>query len=124
MYEELAHLAESEFGDIVTGWQLSYRRAAIPLKLRLEVRDGTYIDIWVNPSVERFSFHWEQRAVRGVIHRHDNAPDHTEISTFPKHFHDGSEDNVLPSRISDEPQDGLREFLAFVRKRLAEIKNA
>ncbi len=123
MYEELAHLAESEFGDIVTGWQLSYRRATIPLKLRLEVRDGTYIDIWVNPSAERFSFHWEQRAVRGVIHRHDNAPDHTEISTFPKHFHDGSENNVLPSMISDEPREALREFLTFVRQKLIEIEN-
>lgn len=123
MYEELARIAEGEFGDIVTGWQLSYRRAAIPLKLRLRIRDGTYVDVWINPSVGRFSFHWEQRAARGVIHRHDNAPDHAEISTFPKHFHDGSEDNVIPSKISDEPQDALREFLAFVRRKIMEIEN-
>jgi len=123
MYEELARIAEGEFGDIVTSWQLSYRRAAIPLKLRLRVRDGTYIDVWVSPSMGRFSFHWEQRAVRGLIHRYDNAPDHPEVSTFPKHFHDGSEDNVLPSTISDEPQEALREFLTFVKQKLIAIES-
>ncbi|MDI6769629.1 MAG: DUF6516 family protein [Anaerolineales bacterium] len=123
MYEELIRIAEREFGDVVTNCQLSHRRAAIPLKLRLEVRDGTYIYVWVNPSSERYSFHWEQRAVRGMIHRHDNAPDHMEISTFPKHFHNGSEDNVLPSTIPDEPQEALRDFLAFVRQKLSEIEN-
>ncbi len=63
-------------------------------------------------------YHWEQRAVRGVIHRHDNAPDHPEISTFPKHFHDGAEDALAPSTIPDEPIAALREFLHFVRKQL------
>ncbi|MBS1250959.1 MAG: hypothetical protein MAG431_02558 [Chloroflexi bacterium] len=118
MYEELAEIAENEFGDLVTGWHLFCRRAAIPLKLRLEIRDGTYLDIWVNSSRDRYAYHWEQRAVRGKIHRHDNAPDHPEIKTFPKHFHDGSEDNVLPSHIPDNPRLALRKFLQFVRRQL------
>lgn len=121
MYDEFARLAESEFGDIVTEWQFIYRRAAIPLKLRLQIRDKTYVDIWLSDDLNRYSFHWEQRAVRGVIHRYDNAPDHPKISTFPKHFHDGSEENVLPSTIPDEPQEMLRAFLTFVRKKLIEI---
>ena len=118
MYEELAHLAESEYGDIVASWHFIYRRASIPLKLRLQIRDETFVDVWVSESADRYSYHWEQRAVRGLIHRHDNAPDHPEISTFPKHFHDGSEENICPSNIADDPLAALREFLAFVRKRL------
>lgn len=118
MYEELAHLAESEFGDIVTGWHFIYRRASIPLKLRLQIHDGTFVDVWVSDSADRYSYHWEQRAVRGMIHRHDNAPDHPEVSTFPKHFHDGSEENVRLSNIPDDPLEALREFLAFVRSNL------
>ena len=118
MYEELAHLAESEYGDIVASRLFIYRRASIPLKLRLQIRDETFVDVWVSDSADRYSYHWEQRAVRGLIHRHDNALDHPEISTFPKHFHDGSEENIRPSNIADDPLAALREFLAFVRKRL------
>ena len=118
MYEELAEIAINEFGDIVTDWRLFYRRSALPVKLRLFIRDETYLDVWVNPSQERYSYHWEQRAGRGLIHRHDNAPDHPEITTFPKHFHDRGEENVLPSIISDEPNEALREILSFVRQRL------
>lgn len=123
MYEELAHLAESEFEDIVTGWSFIYRRASIPLKLRLQIRDGTFVDVWVGDSKDRYSYHWEQRAIRGMIHRHDNAPDHPEISSFSKHFHDGSEDNLHPSAISNEPVAALREFLAFIRKSLQDKGN-
>lgn len=115
MYEELAHLAESEFGDIVASCHFIYRRASIPLKLRLQIRDETFVDVWVSDSTNRYSYHWEQRVVRGLIHRHDNAPDHPEISTFPKHFHDGSEENIRPSNIANDPLAALREFLTFIR---------
>jgi hypothetical protein len=124
MYEELAHLAEKEFGDIVTGWHFIYRRASIPLKLRLQIRDETYVDIWVNDSADRYSYHWEQRAVRGLIHRHDNAPDHPEISTVPKHFHDGSEENIVPSNIPNDLLVALQESLTFVRKSLESVGNS
>ncbi len=123
MYEKLADIAVKEFGDVVTGHQLFYRRSALPVKLRLFIRDGTYLDVWVNPSQRRYSYHWEQRAIRGMIHRHDNAPDHHEISTFPKHFHDGSEEDVQPSMISDSPEEALRIFLSFVQDKLGEIES-
>ncbi len=121
MYESLAQTAISEFGDVVVGWKLFYRRSAIPVKLRLLIRDGTYVDIWLDPSARRYSYHWEQRAVRGLIHRHDNAPDHPEVDTFPRHFHDGSEENVSASDISEYPQEALREFLRFIRERLKSV---
>ncbi|RLC81129.1 MAG: hypothetical protein DRI61_04375 [Chloroflexi bacterium] len=118
MYDELARIAQSEFGDIIIGYRILRRRTAAPLKLRLLVKDGTFIDIWLSPDRKRYSYHWEQRAVRGLVYRHDNAPDHPEIPTFPKHFHDGSEENVLPSYLPDEPSAALREFLNFVRFQL------
>jgi hypothetical protein len=44
------------------------------------------------------------------------------ISTFPKHFHNGSESNVTESLLSDEPENALREFLAFVRLKLSGVR--
>lgn len=77
-------------------------------------------DVWLSPDLARYSYHWEQRAKRGLIHRHDNAPDHPAISTFPKHFHNGSESAVEESHIPDDPVTALGQFLAFVRARLTE----
>ncbi len=123
MYEQLVEIAVRQFGDIVTDWRFFYRRSSLPLKLRLFIGDETYLDVWVSPSQGRYSYHWEQRAVRGLIHRHDNAPDHPEISTFPRHFHDGSEENVQPSMISDHPKEALQEFLTFVQEKLKEFED-
>jgi hypothetical protein len=39
------------------------------------------------------------------------------VATFPEHFHDGSEDHVVESRLSEESEQALREFLTFVRER-------
>lgn len=115
-----SEIAQTEFRDIVASVQSFYRRAGLEEKLRLVFRDGTYADIWVNPSGSRYSFHWEQRAKRGLIYRYDNAPDFPEIPTFPKHFHNGSEAQVETSYLSDDPETALREFLAFVRAKLKE----
>ncbi len=120
MYEALAEIARSEFADIIDHTELIGRRAAVPLKLRLHVRDGTVIDIWLSPDLQRYAYHWEQRAKRGLLHRYDNAPDHPEIATFPKHFHDGNEQVVVESNLSDDPYAALRQFLGFVRRRLPE----
>ena len=120
MYDELARLALTEFADIVTRAETLGRRAAVPLKLRLTVRDGTLIDVWLSPDL-RYSYHWEQRAKRGLIYRHDNAPDHPDVATFPKHFHNGSESAVEESLIPNDPTMALRQFLTFVRDKLTEF---
>jgi hypothetical protein len=116
----LAQIARDEFGDVIVSCRFLGRRASVSTKLRLELRDGTFVDVWINPLHSRYSFHWEQRARRGLIYRHDNAPDHPHIATFPKHFHDGDEHQVAESTISDNPEDALREFLEFVRVKLDE----
>ena len=36
--------------------------------------------------------------------------DHPEVATFPKHFHDGQEDNM---RVSSIPDDAMREEEGF-----------
>lgn len=38
------------------------------------------------------------------------------ISTFPKHLHNGSEENVKESTLSDEPKEALRQFLIFTKR--------
>jgi len=123
MYVELQHIALAEFGDIVVRGQQLGRRTSAPLKLRLFIRDGTFVDIWLSSDRARYAYHWEQRAKRGLFHRHDNAPDHPSVVTFPKHFHNGDEVMVEPSYISDEPSSALREFLSFIRDRLAEYED-
>ena len=120
MYDQLAHMALTEFGDIIIQAKMMGRRASLPLKLRLSVRDGSFLDVWLSPDQQRYAYHWEQRAKSGLFFRHDNAPDHPEIATHPKHFHNGSENAIEESYISDDPLIALREFLRFVQQKLIE----
>ncbi|MBW2333339.1 MAG: hypothetical protein JRF08_07935 [Deltaproteobacteria bacterium] len=117
-YKQIEIMAHSEFSDIVATSQIVHKRTAGSAKLRLFFKDQTYMDIWLSES-GKFSYHWEHRAKRGLIHRHDNAPDHPEISTFPKHFHNGDEKSVRPSHLNDEPLNAIREFLEFVKTFIA-----
>ena len=119
MYDQLARIATTEFGAVITHTETIGRRAGIALKLRLHVRDGTFIDVWLSADQKRYAYHWEQRAKRGMLHRHDNAPDHPEIATHPKHFHNGAEDQVEESHIPDDPRFALRDFLKFVEQQLS-----
>jgi hypothetical protein len=67
---------------------------------------------------KRNSVHWERTLGDAkFVYRHDNAPHAawTYVTTFPKHFHDGTEDNVVASYISSEPQQALREFCRYIR---------
>lgn len=118
MYDILEVIARAEFADVVRDVQRAGRRSGVVLKLRLLVRDGTFVDVWLSPDAAKYSYHWEQRARRGLIHRHDNAPDHAQVATFPKHFHDGSESTARESHLPDDPRAALRAFLTFVRERL------
>lgn len=120
MYNQLEHIARTEFTDVVLVVRPMSRRSDITVKLRLLIRDGSYVDVRVNPTGQRYSYHWEQRAQTGQIYRHDNATDHPEVPTYPKHYHNRTEDNVEPSHIPDDPASALRFFLSFVRDRLAE----
>lgn len=88
-------------------------------KIRAYIVDGSLIDVWFSKKVPgRFSYHWERRHIDGRIYRHDNFPDPRwkDVSTFPKHFHNGSQRQVQESSIDDDPVTGLRQFMDFARK--------
>jgi hypothetical protein len=113
--ERLRDIAELEFAEIVV-------EAFIPdiNELRIILKDGSFVDIWFSLKLlGRYSYHWERRAIDGKIYRHDNAPHKRwrSVATFPKHFHDGSEEQVIESHLSEEPEQALRQFLAFVREK-------
>jgi len=79
------------------------------------------VDVWYSLKLEgRYSYHWGRRHVNESIYRHDNVP-HKKweyVSTFPKHFHNGNEEKVIESYISEKPDETLREFLTFIRQKL------
>lgn len=80
------------------------------------------MDVWFSQKIPgRFSYHWERRHIDGSMYRHDNFPDIAwqRISTYPKHFHNGSQDAVEASHIQDNPPAGLSQFMEFVRCKLA-----
>ena len=112
----LQQIAEVEFAAIVT-------EASVPdlNELRIILNDGSFIDVWFSLKLAgRYSYHWERKAIDGTTYRHDNAPHQRwqSVATFPHHFHDGSEAEVVESHLSPNPEDALREFLTFAQQRL------
>ena len=119
-YEALRLIALHEFTDVVVNAQIVTLPTGDPLKLRLDIADGSLLDVFISVS-GRYSYHWERRLVgRDELYRHDNAPHDRwrHVATFPKHFHDGSESNVVASSIADDPEQAVRNFLTFVRRKL------
>ncbi len=115
-------IALSEYRDVVEMVESILSPAGRMRKLRVYLLDGSFVDVWYSLKGD-YSFHWERRFINGSLYRHDNAP-HARwryVPTFPKHFHNGREDNVESSFISDSPEEALRDFLDFVRGKLAEI---
>ncbi len=120
IYRTLRTIALNEFADLVVNAQIVSLPTGDPLKLRLDIVDGSLLDVFISVS-GRYSYHWERRLTdKGDIYRHDNAPHRRwrRVTTFPKHFHDGNENNVVESHISNNPDDAMREFLTFARHKL------
>lgn len=118
-YEKLLKIATLEFKDIVTEGKIFYLPSGEPLKLRLFLIDSTIIDIWLSVK-ENYSYHWERKPIKDEIYRYNNAP-HEKwkyVKTFPRHFHNGKEEIVRESKISNRPEKAIREVLLFVRNKL------
>jgi hypothetical protein len=115
IYGELAEIAEEEFFDVVLQAQI------IGGKLRLQIIDGSYLDIWFSMKIEgRFAYHWERRMIDGTIYRYDNRP-HEKLrymKSFPMHFHDESDDKIKEGEFGEHPRDILRAFLQIVREKV------
>ncbi len=122
LYNRLKIIADAEFSEIVEYSELILSHSGRTRKLRIHIVDTTFVDVWY--CIEGgYSFHWEQKPLRNVIFRHDNAP-HSKwsyVKTFPKHCHDGTQENVSESFLSDDPEKALREFLSIVRNRIIGI---
>jgi hypothetical protein len=120
IYRALRTIALNEFAEVVVSAQILSLSTGDPLKLRLDIVDGSLLDVFISVS-GRYAYHWERRLIsRDDLYRHDNAPHGKwrHVATFPKHFHDGSESKVVESHISDDPEDAMREFLTFVHHKL------
>ncbi len=115
LFHALARIAEVEFAAIVL------ESAILGEKLRLFLEDGSYIDVWISHSIAgRFGFHWERRHLDGTIYRYDNFPDIAwhRVETFPRHFHNGSQNQVEAAPFSPDLEQGFREFLLFAEEKL------
>jgi hypothetical protein len=116
IFNRIIDVTLADFSDIVVDVELRYTPSGAQERLRVFLLDESFLDVWLSPS-GKYSYHWEARHLRGLIHRHDNAP-HGKwkaVKTFPKHFHDGSENNVKESTIPDDPVQAVSYFLSFVR---------
>ncbi len=110
---KLAYIAESEFADVVTGWDV------IEGKLRLYIIDESFLDIWFSRQLEgRYAYHWERRHVDETIYRWDNAKHDVwkKVKTFPHHFHESIDNNVRESLLPNVPETGLRYVMDYVRE--------
>jgi hypothetical protein len=56
------------------------------------------------------------------LNRWDNAPDHPELHTFSKHFHNGSNKDVKESKLDEDCEKAIRDVLGFIRRKLVEYK--
>ena len=104
--KKLKEIAEIEFWDIVEDAVVSDIN-----KLRIYLFDGSFVDIWYSLVLKgRYSYHWERNHLDGTIYRHDNAPHEKwkNIKTYPKHFHNGTEENVIESHIKENTEEGLK----------------
>ena len=119
LYNKLLKIAIDEFSAIIESGEIFYSHITEEaLKLRLYLYDESFIDIYYSVK-GKYSYHWNRILTHNKIYRHDNAP-HIKwkaISTFPKHFHNGSEDKVVSSFIPDDPELALRDFLRFILKK-------
>ncbi|MBI1935627.1 hypothetical protein HYS31_04245 [Candidatus Woesearchaeota archaeon] len=115
-YIELKNIALQEFPDIVVSANFIRGPLGIIKSLRLFLIDNSFLEIWISGS--KYSYHW--RRTDGMVYRHDNAPHkkHKHVKTFPKHFHDGSENNVKESYLSDDTESSVKEFLRFIREKI------
>ncbi|HHT9125094.1 MAG TPA: toxin-antitoxin system TumE family protein [Candidatus Brocadiia bacterium] len=113
IYSQLAQIALSEFVDIVEDTRI------IEGKLRVFLKDESFIDIWLSIKKKGvYAYHWERRHVDGTIYRYNNLPDKEakKLQTYPKHFHNGTQENVIESDLSNEPVEAIRALLEFSRK--------
>jgi len=110
MIDEIRRIAEVEFVDVVKNTFF------VNYKLRIILIDNSFIDVNLSRTIShKFGFHWERPD--NSIYRYDNFPDNNwkYVSTYPYHFHKGTQDNVVPASFSLTIDQGFRDFMKFVK---------
>lgn len=117
---DLRKIAQVEFSDIVRD------SIIIDHKLRIFFRDGSFMDATLSQKLpDKFGFHWELKDSAKSIYRYDNFPDKNWnfISTYPFHFHYGSQDQVKASPFPPGVLEGFRAFLSFVKTNIGPVSS-
>jgi len=109
VYNKLLHIAQQQFPEIVIGSKIFFSAAGRARKLRIYLFDDSYVDIWISVDGKRYSYQWIIPDRPEFIYRHDNAP-HARwesVSSFPKHCHFRSHENVVESNMPDTPSEAI-----------------
>ena len=112
---DLKRIAEVEFENIVK------ETFFIGYKVRIILIDNSFIDVHLSQRIsDKFSFHWECMSSSETLYRYDNFPDKEwqTVSTYPYHFHYGSQNIVKSSPFPLKSIDGFRAFMEFVEKKM------
>ena len=118
LLDDLRRIAEVEFSSLIKDSQL------LEEKLRLFLEDTSYIDLWLSRKLpDRFGFHWERGHLDNTFYRYDNFPDPAwkNVATYPRHFHNGSQEKVEAAPFDAEIIEGFRGFMRFVDSKSKEI---
>lgn len=110
------------FKEIVLETRIIELPSGEPAKLRIELVDGSFADVWISAS-GKYSYHWDRLEINETIYRYDNAPHKawSDIDTFPHHFHNKNEKSVIDSNLPSHPPElQIKKFLEFVRKTLVQ----
>jgi hypothetical protein len=108
-----------EYKEVVVETRIIELPSGEPAKLRIELIDGSFADVWVSIS-GKYSYHWDRLEIDGTIYRYDNAPHKAWnfTSTFPHHFHNTNEKTVIDSDMPLKPSMQMKHFMEFVRKNI------
>ncbi len=108
----IARCAEEYFSDMLKEVPIIFSD-----KVRLIFVDDSYMDIRY-PVDSKYSFHWQRE---DEIIRIDTAPHHRQLSTYPRHMHNGKEDDVVEdsvTNIDNTIDENVKSVLEFVRRKL------
>lgn len=108
-----------QFKEVVLETKIFKLPSDEPSKLRIELVDGSFADVWVSLS-GKYSYHWDRLEIDGTIYRFDNAPHKAwaHVTTFLHHFHNKSEKIVAESGLPSMPELQMRYFMDFINKTL------
>lgn len=87
-------------------------------KWRVQLKGGFVLDIYYNEGNGKYSYTLSQGERR--ILGWDNAPHHSNLSSFPHHFHN-PDGTVAISTLNGDPENDLEIVRLEIEKFLAEI---